>query len=182
MGISKGALALFTLLSSGSAAAQPPAQPPLADANYEHVDVSGSILVSYSNIDAVPTIEQKAQARGAEFKGAKHFHRPQRKKSKKGGAAGGRSLLDEEEAVAGWAAIVVPEGSSVAEVMTDLGTIPGVSVEQDSEVHIDSLRGRGTQADDSSSGRHLQDSTPWGIHLVNVTELWEVSSYLFIAL
>ena len=121
-----------------------------------------------------------------------------------GGRVGGGRALQEEVASAGYAIIVTDESTTSIE-MDDLLALPGVlSVEEDSEMIVDGwdlLRGSsaaggddtdsynlGTQGTDESSvpkkkdinelHRHLQNGgevRPWGIDLVNVTQLWDVS-------
>jgi len=133
-------------------------------------------------------VSQSVSSNGEiKLKGVKNFSHSQRRKKSvrggqgggsRGGNGGGRQLQD-EESTAGIAVIVTTEDISAYQ------SINGVTkVERDTELSIDSLRSNFDpdvvkkyigDLDRAQSGRKLQETRPWGIDLVNVTQLWDVS-------
>lgn len=129
-------------------------------------------MVSYSSIAALSAIESHVDAMGVsvKIKHQKTFSRPQKKKSRGGRGNGGvrRGLQDAE--TVGYAVITTDEDPSI------YTSIPGVmNAEVDDELHIELYDHEDNKYfNGAEMRRNLQELIPWGIDLVNVTQLWDL--------
>ena len=147
--------------------------------------VNGKILVSYTSADSLTRINEHVNSKASasvlgdgnvELKSVNKFSRPQQANG--GGADGGSSGLSSIESndpVLGYV-VIKTEESNVRHEMGELASIPGVKhVERDHVMHmLDSNMPAGA-SDGDGRGLLQEEETPWGIDMVNVTHLWDVS-------
>ena len=104
-----------------------------------------------------------------ELKSTNKFSTPQQ--SHGDGEGDGPSLI--QEPALGFVVIKTDE-SNIPSEMDVLASIPGVQyVERNPVMHV--LNRDDVPGASGGHGRRLVETTPWGIDMVNVTHLWDVS-------
>ena len=161
---------------------------------FSHVaddDLLNQIIVSYASLEALSQIQAHVAQVNADptlpdinLKGSKNFSRVQKKKNRQRDGGRRRSLQDDEEENAGFAIIVTKED------LSEYTNITGVTgAEFDTELTIDGVSFGANQDDvvkkyvddtDLADARRLQEERPWGIDIVNVTDLWDVSFFMLL--